>query len=111
MLSPVPARTQESDTLGADRTAVPPYGGPVRAAWAALAAGCLTVAAGLIADEAIPAYTATLRVLSAAVWIGCGALLVLRARPSGLVLLTGTMLLAQGLAPAVDTATAGSPSA
>jgi signal transduction histidine kinase len=111
MLSPVPTRTQESDSLGADRTAVPTYGGPVRAAWAALAAVCLAIAAALIADEAIPGYTATLRVLSAAVWIGSGALLVLRARPSRLVLLTGAMLLAQGLAPAVDTATAGGPDA
>ena len=103
MLDPVAARTQESRHArrGPDRRIHVRRPGPRRVGGLAASAsprprpGRGRGEPGLHGDVAL---------LSAAVWIGCGALLVLRARPSGLVLLTGAMLLAQGLAPAVDTA-------
>ena len=52
-----------------------------------------------------------LRVVSALVWIGSGVLLLVRARPTRMTVLTGCMLLANGVSAPVVAATDGTPTA
>jgi signal transduction histidine kinase len=87
------------------------YGGPLRAAWAAASILALAVALALTVRDRPVDTAATLRLMSAAVWIGCGCLVVLRAARSAIVTLTACTLLADGLAPVVSAATDGRPGA
>src|SRR4051794_7032398 len=52
-----------------------------------------------------------LRVLSALIWVGSGALLLLRARPTRMTVLAGCMLLANGLSGPAQRATDGTSAA